>query len=123
MQTVTSPCCLCTCWTLLDISCNDVGTTYLYSGQARTKDVNSFYGPISIQPEQQLLKESQVPNQLSSQTLLLLLQAGVKTLSVRLGPKRVFWVCVALLEVAYAGAICLGALSQVSFSAKACHIA
>lgn len=89
--------------------------------QARSKDDTGFCGPVSIQPEQQLLRESQVSNQLSS--LLLLLQAGVKTLSVRLGPKRVFWVCVALLEVAYAGAIGLGALSQVSFSAKACGVA
>ena len=91
--------------------------------QARSKDNTGFCGPVSIQPEQQRLRESQVPNQLSSQTLPLLLQAGVKTLSVRLGPKRVFWVCVALLEVAYAGAICLGALSQVNLSAKACRIA
>lgn len=31
------------------------------------------------------------------------LQAGVRTLSVRLGPKRVFWACIAILEAAYAG--------------------
>ena len=41
------------------------------------------------------------------------MQANVKTLSVRLGPKRVFWACVTLLELAYAGAIGIGALSQV----------
>ena len=31
------------------------------------------------------------------------LQAGVRTLSVRLGPPRVFWACIAILEAAYAG--------------------
>lgn len=43
------------------------------------------------------------------------MQADVKTLSVRLGPKRVFWACIVLLQIAYAGAIGLGALSQVTF--------
>ncbi|KAL3150572.1 hypothetical protein ABBQ32_000382 [Trebouxia sp. C0010 RCD-2024] len=43
-------------------------------------------------------------------------QANVKTLSVRLGVKRVFWACIILLELAYAGAIGLGALSQVWWS-------
>ena len=42
------------------------------------------------------------------------LQADVKTLSVRLGVKKVFWACIVLLQIAYAGAIGLGALSQVS---------
>ena len=41
-------------------------------------------------------------------------QADVQTLSVRLGVKRVFWACIMLLELAYAGAIGLGALSQVT---------
>ena len=40
-------------------------------------------------------------------------QADVQTLSVRLGVRRVFWACIMLLELAYAGAIGLGALSQV----------
>lgn len=31
------------------------------------------------------------------------LQAGVRTLSVRLGPPRVFWACIAILEAAYVG--------------------
>jgi homogentisate phytyltransferase / homogentisate geranylgeranyltransferase len=31
-------------------------------------------------------------------------KAGVRTLSVRLGQERVFWLCIALLEVAYIGA-------------------
>ena len=31
--------------------------------------------------------------------------AGLRTLSVRLGQQRVFWVCIGLLEAAYAGAI------------------
>eukprot|EP00887_Chlorella_sp_A99_P008147 scaffold12.g8147.t1 len=35
-------------------------------------------------------------------------RAGVRTLSVRLGPRRVFWVCIALLELAYALAIGAG---------------
>lgn len=33
------------------------------------------------------------------------MQGGVRTLSVRLGVDRVFWLCIALLEVAYAGAV------------------
>jgi len=40
-------------------------------------------------------------------------QAGVKTLSVRLGTSRIFWTCIFLLEVAYAGAIATGLLSTV----------
>jgi homogentisate phytyltransferase/homogentisate geranylgeranyltransferase len=31
--------------------------------------------------------------------------AGVRTLTVRLGARRVFWACIALLEVAYLGAV------------------
>ncbi|MED6168500.1 hypoxanthine-guanine phosphoribosyltransferase, variant 3 [Stylosanthes scabra] len=31
--------------------------------------------------------------------------AGLRTLSIRLGPKRVFWLCVSLLEIAYGVAI------------------
>jgi len=42
-------------------------------------------------------------------------QADVQTLSVKLGVKRVFWACIMLLELAYAGAIGLGALSQVTW--------
>ena len=42
------------------------------------------------------------------------LQADVQTLSVKLGVKRVFWACIVLLELAYAGAIGLGVLSQVT---------
>ena len=41
------------------------------------------------------------------------MQANVKTLSVHLGVNRVFWACIVLLELAYAGAIGLGVLSQV----------
>ena len=44
---------------------------------------------------------------------VLSVQADVQTLSVRLGVRRVFWACIMLLELAYAGAIGLGALSQV----------
>ncbi len=43
------------------------------------------------------------------------IQADVQTLSVKLGVKRVFWACIMLLELAYAGAIGLGALSQVTW--------
>lgn len=41
------------------------------------------------------------------------LKAGVKTLSVRMGTKRVFWTCVCFLEVAYLGAMVTGLLSNV----------
>lgn len=34
------------------------------------------------------------------------MQEGIQTLSVRAGVPRVFWLCIVLLEVAYAGAIC-----------------
>lgn len=48
------------------------------------------------------------------------MQANVKTLSVRLGVKRVFWACIVLLELAYAGAIGLGVLSQVRQAVNLC---
>ena len=48
------------------------------------------------------------------------MQANVKTLSVRLGVKRVFWACIVLLELAYAGAIGLGVLSQVREAQHTC---
>ncbi len=35
-------------------------------------------------------------------------EAGLKTLSVRLGPRRVFDACIALLAAAYAAACCIG---------------
>lgn len=37
----------------------------------------------------------------------------MRTLSVRVGVKTVFWTCIVLLEVAYAGAIGVGTMSQV----------
>lgn len=46
-------------------------------------------------------------------------QAGVRTLSVRLGKKRVFWLCIGLLELAYGGAVAallLGSLSEIAWS-------
>ncbi|PSC70256.1 putative homogentisate phytyltransferase chloroplastic [Micractinium conductrix] len=46
-------------------------------------------------------------------------QAGVRTLSVRMGPKRVFWICIALLEAAYAGAILVGLQSELLWSRAA----
>lgn len=42
------------------------------------------------------------------------MKAGVRTLSVRLGTKKVFWMCIAFLEVAYLGAIITGLMSHVS---------
>ena len=51
------------------------------------------------------------------------MQANVKTLSVRLGVKRVFWACIVLLELAYAGAIGLGVLSQVRQAVYVAHAA
>ena len=46
------------------------------------------------------------------------MQEGVRTLSVRVGVKTVFWTCIVLMEVAYAGAIGVGMMSQVRSS---CH--
>ncbi|KAL4548537.1 hypothetical protein Ndes2526B_g01102 [Nannochloris sp. 'desiccata'] len=39
-------------------------------------------------------------------------KAGVQTLSVRLGEERVFWLCIALLEVAYIGAAGVSLFSE-----------
>lgn len=39
-------------------------------------------------------------------------QEGVRTLSVRVGVRRVFWACIGMLEAAYLGAICMGLASQ-----------
>ena len=41
------------------------------------------------------------------------LQEGVRTFSVRVGVKNVFWTCILLLEIAYAGALGVGLASQV----------
>lgn len=41
-------------------------------------------------------------------SLALVLQAGLQTLSVQLGTKQVFWICIMLLEAAYLGAIGVG---------------
>ena len=41
------------------------------------------------------------------------LQEGVRTFSVRVGVKRVFWTCIALVEAAYVGAIAVGLMSEV----------
>ena len=40
-------------------------------------------------------------------------QEGVRTFSVRVGVKNVFWTCIILLETAYAGALGVGLASQV----------
>ncbi|QHO31972.1 Naringenin 8-dimethylallyltransferase 2 [Arachis hypogaea] len=42
--------------------------------------------------------------------------AGIKTLAIRLGSKRVFWFCVSLLEIAYGAAILIGASSPFLWS-------
>ena len=39
-------------------------------------------------------------------------KAGVRTLSVRLGQERVFWLCIGLLEVAYIGAAGVSLFSE-----------
>ena len=44
-------------------------------------------------------------------------QEGVRTFSVRMGVKNVFWTCIALVEVAYAGAIGVGLMSEVRWRA------
>lgn len=41
-------------------------------------------------------------------------QAGIFTLSVRVGAPQVFWTCIWLLEAAYAGAVLFGLTSPVS---------
>ncbi|XP_025615142.1 naringenin 8-dimethylallyltransferase 2, chloroplastic isoform X4 [Arachis hypogaea] len=43
-------------------------------------------------------------------------KAGLQTLPVRLGPKKVFWFCVCLLEMAYGVAIMIGASSPFLWS-------
>lgn len=53
-------------------------------------------------------------------------QGGVSTLSVRLGPKRVFWTCICILEAAYVGAIAVGLQSNLLWSrvaTTAAHVA
>ena len=52
-------------------------------------------------------------------------QAGVRTLSVRLGQARVFWLCIGLLEVAYVGAVGVALSSQFAWrrvAAAAAHV-
>jgi hypothetical protein len=41
------------------------------------------------------------------------MQAGIFTLSVRVGAQQVFWACISLLELAYAGAVAFGLTSPV----------
>nr|AFK42341.1 unknown [Lotus japonicus] len=41
---------------------------------------------------------------------------GIQSFSVRLGQKRVFWICVALLEMAYGVALVVGAASPCLWS-------
>ncbi|GAB4853560.1 hypoxanthine-guanine phosphoribosyltransferase [Ancistrocladus abbreviatus] len=41
---------------------------------------------------------------------------GIRSFSVRLGHKRVFWICISLLEMAYAVAIVVGASSALLWS-------
>ncbi|XP_076909702.1 homogentisate phytyltransferase 1, chloroplastic-like [Bidens hawaiensis] len=41
---------------------------------------------------------------------------GIQSFTVRLGQKRVFWICILLLEVAYAVAILVGASSTILWS-------
>ncbi|KAJ4828171.1 hypoxanthine-guanine phosphoribosyltransferase [Turnera subulata] len=41
---------------------------------------------------------------------------GIRSFSVRLGQKKVFWICIALLEIAYGVAISVGAASAYNWS-------
>lgn len=41
---------------------------------------------------------------------------GIRSFTVRLGQKRVFWICIALLQMAYATAIIVGASSSTPWS-------
>ncbi|TKY72727.1 homogentisate phytyltransferase 1 [Spatholobus suberectus] len=41
---------------------------------------------------------------------------GIRSFSVRLGQKRVFWICVSLLEMAYGVALLMGAASSCLWS-------
>nr|BAK52289.1 8-dimethylallyltransferase [Sophora flavescens] len=41
---------------------------------------------------------------------------GIQSLSLRLGPKRVFWICVSLLEMTYGVTILVGATSPILWS-------
>ncbi|KAL9683949.1 hypothetical protein QQ045_021378 [Rhodiola kirilowii] len=41
---------------------------------------------------------------------------GIQSYTVRLGQERVFWICIALLEMAYGVAICVGAISPSPWS-------
>jgi len=45
--------------------------------------------------------------------------AGVRTLSVRLGQKHVFWICIGLLELAYGVAVIVSLCSPVAWSRAA----
>jgi len=44
---------------------------------------------------------------------------GIRSFSVRLGQKKVFWICVGLLEMAYSVAILMGATSTSLWSKTA----
>jgi homogentisate phytyltransferase/homogentisate geranylgeranyltransferase len=50
---------------------------------------------------------------------------GIRSFSVRLGQKKVFWICVGLLEMAYSVAILMGATSTSLWSktATVCAVA
>lgn len=43
-------------------------------------------------------------------------QANVRTLSVRLGVNRVFWICIGILELAYLCAMAYGAMRPLLWS-------
>lgn len=58
---------------------------------------------------------AQVHTQLTFSYTASVVQAGVRTLSVRYGTKQVFWLCISLLQMAYLGAIATGLLSKVSY--------
>ena len=49
---------------------------------------------------------------------MLTVQAGIATMSVRLGAPQIFWTCIVLLEIAYAGAIGVGLMSPVNLGVE-----
>nr|XP_043627291.1 homogentisate phytyltransferase 1, chloroplastic-like [Erigeron canadensis] len=41
---------------------------------------------------------------------------GIKSLAIKLGEKRMYWICIWILEIAYLGAACVGATSPIPWS-------
>nr|XP_043637640.1 homogentisate phytyltransferase 1, chloroplastic-like [Erigeron canadensis] len=41
---------------------------------------------------------------------------GIKSLAIKLGEKRIYWICIWILEIAYLGAACVGATLPITWS-------